>query len=183
MKNLAKIAALSGVCIAMLSSAALAEKMGHGGGGQGQRFEKMDTNGDGSLTVDEFVGAATSRFDKADTNSDGVLSKDELVQRMMRKRLEHRAERMIKRMDYNGDGKVTKDEIESRTRKRFALMDGNDDGKVDKSEMKRNSMRMGKGGRRGMRKHRRMGEGHGMGHGGNMGHGQHKRMGEGGQDN
>jgi Ca2+-binding EF-hand superfamily protein len=159
MKSIVKIAVLGGICVAMAGSLAMADQKGHRKGGQGQRFEKLDANSDGALSVEEFVSGSTSHFDKTDTNSDGVLSEDELVERMMRRRAERMAKRMIKRMDYNDDGKVTKDEVESRSRKRFALMDGNDDGKVDKSEMRSNAKRRGARGHHRMHKmHRRMGE-------------------------
>ncbi len=156
MKTKIKIAALSGLCVVMASSFAMAEKKGNRQGGLEKRFEKIDTNADGSLTVDEFIGAASKRFDKADLNSDGILSEEELLSRIARKRAKRRAARMIDRLDYNGDGIVTKDEIQNRTRKRFALLDGNDDGKVEKSEMKRHASRSGKA--RNMRKHHRNGK-------------------------
>ncbi len=156
MRTIIKIAALSGLCVVMASSFAMAEKKGNRDGGLSKRFEKIDANADGSLTVDEFIGAASKRFDKADLNSDGILSEGELVARIARKQAKRRAARLINRLDYNGDGKVTKDEIQNRTRKRFALLDGNDDGKVEKSEMKRHASRSGKA--RQMRKHRRTGK-------------------------
>ena len=45
-------------------------------------FEKMDANGDGKVTVDEFVAAHADaikkRFAAMDANGDGVLTKDEV---------------------------------------------------------------------------------------------------------
>ncbi len=153
MNKIIGIVAIAGAGFVFAGSMAAAQQMHDGKHHRGQRFERLDANNDGSLSSEEFLAGATGRFDKADANSDGVLTEDELVERIMRRKAERRAARMMKRMDYNGDGKVTKDEIESRAKKRFALMDGNDDGKIEKSEMRRNGFR-----RKGMRKHRRHGE-------------------------
>ena len=57
-------------------------------------------------------------------------------------------------LDFNGDGKVTKDEIEGRAKKRFALMDRNDDGFVEKSEM-RSGRKAHRGHRKGKRRFNR----------------------------
>jgi len=160
MKSTVKIIAMSGACLFLASGVALADQMRKGEGRRGaMRFERLDANKDGSLSQQEFMAASVMRFSKTDTNADGVITEEELVERLMRRRAERMAKRLLKRMDYNGDGKVTKDEIESRSRKRFVLLDGNDDGKLDKAEMRRNNSR-----RAGQRKR------HGM-----MGQRRHKR--------
>lgn len=41
-------------------------------------FKKADRNGDGKLTVDEFVTYRMIQFDEADTNKDGVLTREEV---------------------------------------------------------------------------------------------------------
>ncbi|MEM7302559.1 MAG: EF-hand domain-containing protein [Pseudomonadota bacterium] len=121
------------------------------------RFERLDTDKSGALSLEEFVANTTARFSKADLNGDGELSADEMVQRMQRKRLERRAKRMLKRLDFNGDGKVTQDELTDRAQKRFALLDRNNDGKVEKAEMRRSKAHRRGEGKRGRhyRKHRR----------------------------
>ena len=49
-------------------------------------FEKMDTNGDGMVSEQEYVShvqaQAKKRFAKKDKNGDGMLSKDEARQKM-----------------------------------------------------------------------------------------------------
>ena len=65
-------------------------------------------NKDGKLSVEELVARATQRFDKADTNRDGVISAEEMTESIRRQRDEKRANRMLKRLDTNGDGKYDK---------------------------------------------------------------------------
>ncbi len=152
MKSTVKIIAMSGACLFLASGIALADQMRKGEGRHGgMRFERLDTNKDGSLSQQEFMAASVMRFSKTDTNADGIITEEELIQRMMRRRAERMAKHLLMRMDYNGDGKVTKDEVESRAKKRFSLLDGNDDGKLDRAEMRRNASR-----RQGQRKHRGM---------------------------
>ncbi len=47
----------------------------------GQRFEKLDANGDGRLSREEAAAypEMAQRFDQIDTNKDGFLSREELV--------------------------------------------------------------------------------------------------------
>lgn len=83
------------------------------------RFEKADTNNDGKVSRHEMVSRATARFSAVDKDGNGEISVAEMADRIQRRRDERRAKRMLRRMDYNGDGKVTKNEIESRASKRF----------------------------------------------------------------
>ncbi len=50
---------------------------GHHGDGKG-RMEMMDTDGDGSISKDEFMSHKEKKFNKKDENGDGVLTEDEM---------------------------------------------------------------------------------------------------------
>ena len=99
-------------------------------------LEKMDSNGDGRISLDEFVAAAGARFKSIDTQNKGsidaadIASSPEAVAR-----IEHRAERIVKRLDTAGNGYVTKDEFLAAAQDRFARMDGNSDGKLTPDEL------------------------------------------------
>ena len=43
-----------------------------------QMREKLDSNGDGKITKEEFVNSGTPMFDKADTDGNGVLDAKEM---------------------------------------------------------------------------------------------------------
>ena len=50
-----------------------------GGGGRGAGyFKRMDANGDGKVTQDEFVQAQREQFKRLDTDGDGKLSTAEI---------------------------------------------------------------------------------------------------------
>lgn len=80
------------------------------------RFSDVDTNGDGSVSRDEFVAAhvaraekrAAQRFERLDADGDGVLSRDVLEARGGK----HRGARMIERFDTDGSGGVSAEEFE-----------------------------------------------------------------------
>jgi Ca2+-binding EF-hand superfamily protein len=129
-----------------------------------QRFARLDKNGDGKLTPDEFTvhgwgrggegqgnaqasgkfaQAAQQRFDKLDANHDGVVTADEYVAAAKllyaqfdtsitarsRRRIAASprprsarctlTDRLIRRMDTNGDGVVSRDEFMAAAKTRF----------------------------------------------------------------
>jgi hypothetical protein len=113
------------------------------------RFERVDTNGDGSISFEEFAAVMDHGISNADANADGTLTVEEIAKAIEKRRSERAAARIIERFDNDGDGKLTLAEIESRQKKMFALADRNDDGKVEMSEMPRRMMKGERGGRRG----------------------------------
>ena len=54
---------------------------GSHGKGKHDKMKKMDTDGDGSVSKDEFMAYAEKKFSYKDKNGDGVLSADELKHR------------------------------------------------------------------------------------------------------
>jgi Ca2+-binding EF-hand superfamily protein len=80
-----------------------------------------------------------SRLDalkSADKDNDGTLSREELEAYALDRLVQRMANRMERRLDVNGDGVVTVDEIEKQRGKEFAALDRNDDGVLDRSELR-----------------------------------------------
>ncbi len=113
-----------------------------------QRFTRIDSDGNASLTKEEFRAYIKSRraerkqrrFAKIDTDNDGQLSKDEFIAFKMKK-----AERKFTRMDSDGDGVISAEEHvackggkhgkrKRRGGKIFQHMDANDDGNISQEE-------------------------------------------------
>lgn len=123
---------------AATSSLAMAQNGSRGDGMKAmQRLEKADADKSGDVTFDEFAAAMNQRFADADGNGDGKMTVAEIADQILRMRAERAAKRMVERFDTDGDGALTKAEIESRQKKLFALFDRNDDGKIAKDEMQR----------------------------------------------
>lgn len=150
---------------AVLAGPALARgDNGHGGPRAMPSFEQLDTNGDGSLTMDEFEAPAKERFAAADTNGDGALSAEELdaarpqgrhmrgdgprFGRMMPgmrggdraemtpEMRQERATQMIEHLDDNGDGLLSAEELAAGPNpdRIFAKMDADGNGAISKAE-------------------------------------------------
>ncbi|WP_367718636.1 acid-shock protein [Nitratireductor sp. GISD-1A_MAKvit] len=132
---------------------AAAEKMK--GGKKMRSISRLDKDGDGAISIEEFSAVHIERLKTADTDGDGVLSDAELQDMAMKRMADRRARRAARRLDIDGDGTVTIAEIERQQEKRFALMDANDDGKVDQREMRRGFRQMAgeRGGHHGKKMH------------------------------
>lgn len=74
----------------LVTSLAIADGRGHKGWGKDglnlseieqqmtERFNALDTDGNGTLTMAEFAGFRLEQMKKLDSNQDGVLSRDEM---------------------------------------------------------------------------------------------------------
>ena len=144
---------------ATLATVALADK---GPGGQGARgammlemFDTMDADKDGKLTKAEMEAHRAAEFAAADTNSDGKLDAEELAAHHLARMTAPAAERsaqMIARMEDDGDGSLSADEMnQTMQERRFARLDTDKDGAISKAEAESAGNRM----------ERRM-KGHGM---------------------
>lgn len=92
-------------------------------------FKKMDENNDGKISKKEYIDTVINNFKNIDKNKDGFLTKDELkaVGKID-------AAKVVKEMDINKDGKVSKGEFIKTAEKRFKLLDKNNDGFINHKE-------------------------------------------------
>lgn len=95
---------------------------GHEGG-----RAKMDTNGDGKVTLDEMRAGAKQHFTELDADKNGVLSQAELNNAQ--------GGRMIERADANKDGQVTLAESVAAVDGFFKKLDKNNDGVLAGDEL------------------------------------------------
>ncbi|MEM8536631.1 MAG: calcium-binding protein [Pseudomonadota bacterium] len=109
---------------------------------QGQReavdFDQLDLNQDGSVTMEEMQARRDARFTTTDTDGDGGLSVAEIVA-AAEGRAAARAERMIERLDANGDGILQQVEMQTdraagRAARMFERADANGDGAISAAE-------------------------------------------------
>ncbi len=105
-------------------------------------FVSMDANGDGKLSPDEHVAAATRMFETMDTNTDGKVTATEMTaahQKVTGKKAQKSdltAAEKIKVVDIDGDGVMSLDEHTAGARSMFEKMDSNKDGYLRKAELK-----------------------------------------------
>jgi len=133
------IASIGGAVALGLTGAAIAGKYEHhgrGGGHMGAMFAMVDADSDGKITRAEVDAFRDGRMAKFDTDSDGSLNPDEYVG-MMEDFRRQMMLRHFQRSDADGDGMLSKDEMGSRIDRMFSRMDRNDDGMIEADEMGR----------------------------------------------
>jgi Ca2+-binding EF-hand superfamily protein len=109
-------------------------------------IEQLDTDGDGTVSLEEAVAPQKARFDETDLNGDGFVDAEEAgtafneqVPEEMLKAMEERGmpdpgETFVKNLDENGDGQIDRGEFEAPTVASFERMDTNDDGVATNEE-------------------------------------------------
>lgn len=122
--------------IALASAATLVMAHPEGQAHRGAKFERLraaDTNADGLISRTEAAALPriAERFDAIDANHDGQISFEEL------RGAHHKArgEGFLKRLDADGDGKVSKAEALAKATERFDRVDANKDGFITSDEI------------------------------------------------
>ena len=121
----------------------------------GAIFDRLDQNGDGTVTKDEVAEDRRAFFDRVlrlgDKNADGKLTKEEFVaglrggatprpdaggggDRRPGPPRDFNPEAFFRRLDKNGDGKLAKDEVPEQARRIVERADRNRDGEVTREE-------------------------------------------------
>jgi Ca2+-binding EF-hand superfamily protein len=110
-------------------------------------FDRFDTNHDGKLSKEEVRNGVDKMFTEVDTNKDGFISKDEMRahHKAMHEQMRSKMQERWKAADKDGDGALSRAELEAAGMKRplrdFDKLDKNKDGKLTPDEM-REGMRM-----------------------------------------
>ena len=117
-------------------------------GADGQRarqaFRQIDQNGDRALQFGEIQAARGGLFDRLDANRNGVLDKGEAEAALQRAREGGKLQMataeglgtQARRMDLNGDGRITKAEFTQFIPDRLLRADSNGDRALSLSELR-----------------------------------------------
>lgn len=126
-------ALIVGSGLALAGTALAGPDCGKAGKGGAERFERLDANKDGKVTLAELTQSKESWLGKVDTNKDGVATAAEVEQSHAALRAEHIA-RMFEKRDTNKDGRLTRAESQMPERW-FARSDANNDGALTAAEL------------------------------------------------
>jgi Ca2+-binding EF-hand superfamily protein len=111
----------------------------------GERFDKLDLNNDGKITLLEMQTISRERFKKGDKNNDGFINTEEVLEMMpffVRNQAREPVSKYLKKQDLNKDGKVSLAEVLAHAKKRFEKLDSNKNGSISESEFKAQTGKM-----------------------------------------
>ena len=111
--------------------------------GAGRMFDRADTDKNGTLSEAEVLASAEKIFERRDSNKDGAIDTADARPHKGKgwgkghhgKGGAERAERMLKRLDADSDGKVSQAELLQRASETFQRFDADGNGEVTKAEV------------------------------------------------
>lgn len=98
------------------------------------RLKRLDMDRDGAVTRAEFLHARTLTFAALDANKDGSVDGEEMAA-PWRDRAAVSDKRFLKRLDTDGDGRISASEYEAGPRARFQARDLDGDGKITAADL------------------------------------------------
>ncbi|MEO7743568.1 MAG: EF-hand domain-containing protein [Usitatibacter sp.] len=131
------VIALTAIALASAATVVIAAPEGQPRhGAMLERLKAADTNGDGFISRSEAAALPrlAEHFDQIDANHDGRVSFEELRAFHAANRGAHRKS-MMKRIDTDGDGKISKAEALAAAAARFDRADANKDGFLTAEEL------------------------------------------------
>jgi Ca2+-binding EF-hand superfamily protein len=140
MSRITKLAIAAALPVALFSIATLAQSANTAATGNHptlfqHMLKKLDSNGDGRISLDEYLAGATARFKAIDMQNTGNVTVAQLAASPQAlKRNQMVANFLVKRMDTAGNGYITQDEYLAQARTRFAKLDKKGDGKLTVDE-------------------------------------------------
>ena len=96
----------------------------------GERFERLDANNDGELTLEEMTAKQAAMIEEADADGNGAVSKAEM-------RAFREAKRAERNPDKNDDGVIDRTEFLNAAQDRFDRLDADGDGLLSEDERPR----------------------------------------------
>jgi Ca2+-binding EF-hand superfamily protein len=108
-------------------------------------FERLDTDKDGAVTLQEMTTVHHARFAKIDANGDGSVTRDEFMAYSAKPKpanakpsdtkASERKAKYFERLDADKSGAISGQEWDAVAEQQFAALDADKDGKVTKDEM------------------------------------------------
>ena len=109
--------------------------MGRGRGGPMMGFVRgADANKDGVITLDEAQAQAGKMFAQFDRTKDNAVDQADF-EALKKEMTDYRVKRFSHRYGSDKDGKVTREQFDKVAKERFAQLDFNNDGRVTRDEM------------------------------------------------
>ena len=105
----------------------------HGQGRAAHGLRLLDTDGDQAVSRAELEAGAAARFAAIDANHDGQATVEEIRAYREQQRAERQARR-LKRLDQDGDGRISEAEFVARRLAQMERLDRNGDGVLDASD-------------------------------------------------
>lgn len=99
-------------------------------------IREADTNGDGSISKDEFLARRSAAFDNLDADASGTLTEPEF-ELAVSERVKRFSDRAFRKVDADGDGQISRSEWEQNPPRAFDKLDRNADGMLSPDERQR----------------------------------------------